>query len=38
MVFEERTADLERKAKEMGLEIGPISLQELFIHLTEESE
>jgi ABC-2 type transport system ATP-binding protein len=38
MVFEERTAELERKAKEMGLEIGPISLQELFIHLTEESE
>jgi len=38
MIFEERTDEIGRKAKEMGLEIGPISLQELFIHLTEGVE
>lgn len=38
MIYEERTAELERFAHEMGLEVGPISLQELFIHLTEEVE
>lgn len=38
MIYEERTDELERSAHKMGLEVGPISLQELFIHLTEEVE
>ncbi len=38
MIYEERTEELEHKAHEMGLEIGPISLQDLFIHLTEGEE
>lgn len=35
MIYEERTDELDKSAHELGLEIGPISLQELFIHLTE---
>ncbi len=38
MIYEERTDELDNKAHEMGLEIGPISLQDLFIHLTEGEE
>jgi len=38
MIYAERTDELERTANNMGLEIGPISLQELFIYLTEEAE
>lgn len=38
MIYEERTEELENKAREIGLETGPISLQDLFIHLTEGEE
>ena len=38
MIYEERTNDLENQADKLGLEIGPISLQDLFIHLTEGEE
>lgn len=38
MIYEERTEELERQAEKLGLEIGPISLQDLFIHLTEGEE
>ncbi|MCK0471053.1 ATP-binding cassette domain-containing protein [Halalkalibacter sp. APA_J-10(15)] len=36
MVYGELTEKEVRLAEELGLEIGPVSLQELFIHLTEE--
>jgi ABC-2 type transport system ATP-binding protein len=38
MIYEERTDELENQAEKLGLEIGPISLQDLFIHLTEGEE
>ncbi len=38
MIYEDRTEEIEHKAHDMGLEIGPISLQDLFIHLTEGEE
>jgi ABC-2 type transport system ATP-binding protein len=34
-IYEERTRELENNADCLGLEVGPISLQDLFIHLTE---
>ena len=38
MIFEERTKETEDMAGNLGLEIGPISLQDLFIHLTETED
>ena len=35
MIYEERTEEIEKASANLGLEIGPISLQDLFIHLTE---
>ncbi|WP_313344506.1 ABC transporter ATP-binding protein [Sedimentibacter sp.] len=35
MIYGERTEEIENMADRLGLEIGPISLQDLFIHLTE---
>lgn len=36
MIFGELTNEERRNAENQGLEIGPVSLQDLFIHLTEE--
>ncbi|NYB73730.1 MULTISPECIES: ATP-binding cassette domain-containing protein [Sedimentibacter] len=38
MIYEERTEKIENAADSLGLEIGPISLQDLFIHLTETED
>jgi ABC-2 type transport system ATP-binding protein len=38
MLFEEPEEESERLARQRGLEIGPISLQDLFIHLTKDDE
>mgnify|MGYP000901808602 FL=1 len=38
MIYEEKTEDIENEARKMGLETGPISLQDLFIHLTDGRE
>ncbi len=35
-IYEDELEQLEAKAREKGLEVGPISLQDLFIHLTED--
>lgn len=35
MIYEERTEEIEKASANLGLDIGPISLQDLFIHLTE---
>ena len=37
-VYEELTEELEQEIEKQGLSIAPVSLQELFIHLTEEGE
>lgn len=36
MIYEKNNEELERRAREKGLDIGPVSLQDLFIHLTED--
>lgn len=38
MIYENRTEELDRDAEEKGLMISPISLQDLFIHLTQEGD
>ncbi|PPA69100.1 ATP-binding cassette domain-containing protein [Jeotgalibacillus proteolyticus] len=38
MVIEQLTEEQRRNARQEGLEIGPVSLQNLFIHLTKEGE
>jgi ABC-2 type transport system ATP-binding protein len=38
MVYEEFTNEQREQARRKGLEIGPVSLQDLFIHLTKEEE
>ncbi|WP_312699328.1 ABC transporter ATP-binding protein [Sedimentibacter sp.] len=38
MIYEERTEEIENMTDSMGLEIGPISLQDLFIYLTERED
>ena len=38
MVYGQLSDEMRREAKLMGLEIGPISLQDLFIHLTGEEK
>ncbi|WP_400244201.1 ATP-binding cassette domain-containing protein [Niallia sp. JL1B1071] len=38
MVYEELTNEKREQARMKGLEIGPVSLQDLFIHLTKEEE
>ncbi|WP_370621909.1 hypothetical protein [Bacillus sp. JCM 19034] len=38
MVYGELSSSEQRIAEERGLEIGPVSLQDLFIHLTEGGE
>lgn len=38
MVYEEFTNEQREQARQKGLEIGPVSLQDLFIHLTKEEE
>jgi len=38
MIYGELTESERRLAHQKGLEIGPVSLQDLFIHLTEEEE
>ncbi|ADU28525.1 ATP-binding cassette domain-containing protein [Evansella cellulosilytica] len=36
MIYEQLSEDKYVEAQRLGLEVGPVSLQELFIHLTEE--
>ncbi|WP_096439102.1 ATP-binding cassette domain-containing protein [Alteribacter populi] len=38
MVYGELSNEQQFKAEQMGLEIGPVSLQDLFIHLTNEED
>jgi len=38
MVFGELSEEKRREAQRLGLEIGPVSLQDLFIHLTSEGD
>lgn len=38
MIYGEISEDEQRLAAERGLEIGPVALQDLFIHLTEDGE
>ncbi|SFF04661.1 ATP-binding cassette domain-containing protein [Alteribacillus iranensis] len=37
-VFKDLNEQEKREAEEMGLDVGPVSLQDLFIHLTEEED
>jgi ABC-2 type transport system ATP-binding protein len=36
MVYGELGEEKREEAQQLGLEVGPISLQDIFIHLTEE--
>ena len=36
MIYEEQSEELIKEAQKMGLEVGNISLQDLFVYLTDE--